>query len=229
MRNELLWVIFALFSLLGLWGAKKLFGVTGLYIWMALSIVAANVTVIVTITLFGLTATLGGIMYGSSFAVTDSLFELEGKRGAQKAVWIGFFVQICFTAIISITLLFAPHESDFAYPHLKALFQLLPRITLASLTAYLASQLYDVWIFEKIRKIWPGRRTLWVRNNLSTLSSQLIDTSLFCIIAFYGVFPISVVRDILLTTYLFKVIVALLDTPFVYLLTKRATPAYDTP
>lgn len=222
MNNELIWVIFALCSFCALWGARVLFGMLGLYVWMVLMLIAANIAVLVTVNLFGLTVTLGNIFYGSTFAATDSLCEMKGKRVARQAVWVGFYTQVCFTTIVASLLLFTPDENDFAHSHLSTLFRLLPRITLASLVAYLVSQLYDVWIFERIRIRLPGRRRLWIRNNISTISSQAIDTSVFCTIAFIGVFPTAVVGEIFLTTYLIKVLVALLDTPFVYLLTRSS-------
>lgn len=221
MRNELIWIIFALCSFFALYGARALFGILGLYVWIVLMIIVSNIAVVMTVSLFGFTVTLGNIFYGSTFAATDSLCELKGKRAARQAVWVGFYTQCCFTAIVFALLLFAPDENDFAYPHLSALFKFLPRITLASLTAYLISQLYDIWAFERIRALFPKRNRLWVRNNFSTISSQAIDSGIFCAIAFIGVFPIAVVGEIFLTTYIIKILVALLDTPFVYLLTRR--------
>jgi len=146
---------------------------------------------------------------------------LKGQREARRAVWIGFYVQISFTIMIAIAALFMAAESDFAHPHFRALFRILPRITLASMVAYLGSQFYDVWMFQKIRARFPERKFLWVRNTLSTLSSQLIDTLLFCAVAFFGVFSGAVLVEIFITTYLLKLIVALCDTPFIYLLTRE--------
>ena len=205
MANNLLWIGLCLFSFLGLWTMKRFFGIIGIYVWMALSIIVSNIMVLMTITLFGFVATLGNITYGSSFASTDVLMELRGKRAAHRAVWIGFCVQVCFTVFMTAMLFFRPAESDSAYPHMNALFRLLPRITIASLIAYLIAQSYDVWIFAKIRRRWSQRNMLWVRNNLSTLTSQCIDTVVFCSIAFIGVFDLSVVRQIFWTTYLIKV------------------------
>ena len=225
MPNEIIWIILVLFSFVALWGMKVFFKVHGLFVWMGFSVITANILVLLQVVLFGFTATLGNIQYGASFAVTDTLCELQGKRQAQKAVWVGFYIQLCFTVVISIALWFMPAAGDFAHPHLQQLFQILPRITIASLVAYIISQTYDVWAFKTIHKYFPARRMLWLRNNASTLSSQLLDTLIFCPIAFYKVLPLSIVVEIMVTTYLFKVIVAILDTPFVYLLTRRNSSA----
>ena len=96
----------------------------------------------------------------------------------------------------------------------------MPRIALGSLTAYLISQMVDVHLYQWIRKKLPEDKFLWVRNNGSTLVSQLVDTVIFVPIAFLGEWPIDVVISIFITSYLIKVIVAFLDTPFVYLIKK---------
>jgi uncharacterized integral membrane protein (TIGR00697 family) len=95
----------------------------------------------------------------------------------------------------------------------------MPRIALGSLVAYLVSQLHDVWAFQFWKEKTSGKH-LWIRNNLSTLVSQAIDSLIFCLIAFTGLFPADVWFEILLTTYLFKLIVAIFDTPFIYIAKK---------
>jgi len=92
----------------------------------------------------------------------------------------------------------------------------MPRIAFASLVAYVASQNHDVWAYHFWKRKTNGR-FLWLRNNASTMVSQLIDSVVFCVIAFWGAFPFAVFLQILATTYLFKWLVALFDTPFIYL------------
>ncbi|NBK23039.1 MAG: VUT family protein, partial [Spirochaetia bacterium] len=86
-----------------------------------------------------------------------------------------------------------------------------------SLIAYLISNLHDIWAFDYWKRKKPGRNTLWLRNNLSTFVSQLIDTLVFTLIAFLGVYPQSVLIQIIISTYVLKWVVAMLDTPFMYL------------
>jgi uncharacterized integral membrane protein (TIGR00697 family) len=73
-----------------------------------------------------------------------------------------------------------------------------------------------VWAFHAIRQR-TGGRLLWLRNNASTVVSQLLDSAIFCTIAFWGLFPVNVFWEIMLSTYVIKVAVAALDTPFIYL------------
>ncbi|MBN2795725.1 MAG: queuosine precursor transporter [Clostridia bacterium] len=216
MSNELLWFLFVLLQFGLLVGTYKLFGLTGLYVWIGFAIVAANIQVVKMVTLFGLTATLGNVMYGSIFLATDLINEKYGRKKAQKAVYIGFVVMIAFTVITQVALAFTPHPEDFAQDALSVVFSILPRLTLGSLTAYIVSQSLDVLIFDKIKGKFSSRSQLWIRNNGSTLVSQAIDTAIFTFIAFLGVFEVSIVWNIFWTAYVIKVITSLLDTPFVY-------------
>jgi uncharacterized integral membrane protein (TIGR00697 family) len=117
---------------------------------------------------------------------------------------------------MQLALLFQPAADDFAQPHLAALFGFMPRIALGSLAAYLVSQMHDIWIFHIIKERTGGKH-LWLRNNLSTMSSQLLDSLVFCSIAFLGLFPMNVWWEIVISTYVIKLAVAALDTPFMYL------------
>ena len=163
-----------------------------------------------------LTATLGNIVYATSFLVTDILSENYGKEEARKAVWVGFFAIVVMTLFMNIALLFTPDQSDFAQDSLSTIFSIMPRIAAGSLIAYLLSQRHDVWSYSFWRARFPEDRHIWIRNNLSTMVSQLIDSIVFVFIAFYGVFALSVLLDILLTTYILKWLVAVADTPFIY-------------
>ena len=220
MSNELLWVIMVVVNFLAAWLAKRFFGLIGLYLWMAVSLITANILVLVQVTLVGLTATLGNVTYNANFMVTDILCENQDARTARKAVWVGFFSLCAFTLLVNIGINFMPAPSDWALPHMQTLFTILPRIVGGSLLAYFISQLHDVWLFDKIKRLIPARRFLWIRNNVSTLISQLIDTLIFCFVALWGVIGREQFLQVLITTYMFKVVMALLDTPMVYLMTK---------
>ncbi|MCK9241031.1 queuosine precursor transporter [Desulfocurvus sp.] len=224
MPNEILWLGFALLDLSMVVVLHRFFGKAGLYGLIVFNLILCNVQVLKTVQLFGLTTTLGNVLYASVFLSTDMLGELYGKAEARRGVLLGFIVLVLATAYMQIALAFTPTPDDFAQPHLEAIFGVLPRIALASMAAYLVSQLHDVWAFH-FWKSRTGDAMLWLRNNASTLVSQLLDSSIFCFIAFWGVFPWPVLLEILITTYLFKTIVALLDTPFLYVARHLGTVA----
>jgi uncharacterized integral membrane protein (TIGR00697 family) len=218
--NELLWFGFALINFGFVVLIYQYFGKTGLFAWITLAIILANIQVTKNIELFGLTATLGNIMYGTIFLITDTINELFGVKEAKKAVLLGFAVMIVTLVIMQTALLFTPTDWDEGHNALAYTFGLLPRIAFGSVIAYLISQWFDVQFFDFLKR---KQNPLWVRNNASTLISQLIDTLIFVPIAFIGLYETNVIIEIALTTYLIKVVVAFLDTPFIYLM-KKITP-----
>ncbi len=220
MQNEILWLVEILANFLLIILAYRLFGKWGLIMWIPVSVIVANIQVIQTVKLFGLAATLGNVVYATSFLVTDILSENYGKKEAKKAVWIGFYSLISMTLLMNLTLYFIPLAGDdfavITHEATSTIFKLMPRIALASLTAYLLSQRHDVWAFHIWKRRFPKENQLWIRNNLSTMVSQLIDSLVFVLVAFYGVFETAVLFEIFITTYVLKWVVAAADTPFVY-------------
>lgn len=216
MINELLWIALLIINFGFVLLSYRLFGKTGLYVWTAVAVILANIQVMKTIQIFGLVTALGNVVYSSLFLVTDIMNENHSKKDAQKAVWIGFFVLISMTLIMQVTLHFIPDESDILSEHITAIFSFMPRIAFASIVAYVVSQLHDVWLFASLKKKF-GPQRLWLRNNVSTITSQLLDNTIFTLIAFIGTFSWGIILQIFVTSLLLKVVVAMFDTPFVYL------------
>ncbi len=216
MSNELLWFLFLVFDFSMALLAIYLFGKKALYIIIATNILVCNIQVIKIIPLFGLVATLGNILYGSIFLATDLLSELYGKEEARKGVWLGFFALIFMSISMQIALQFTPHDTDFSQDAMEVIFGFIPRISLASLVAYVISQNHDIWAFHFWKKV-TGGKYLWLRNNASTWVSQAIDSVIFVFLAFYGVLEVPVLISILITTYGIKIIVAIFDTPVLYI------------
>lgn len=97
MFNDVLWILFAVIHFIIVLLFYKGFGKTGLFVWIGFATVCANLQVVKTVELFGLTATLGNIMYGTVFFATDVLNEKYGPREARKAVWLGFSTLLALT------------------------------------------------------------------------------------------------------------------------------------
>ena len=214
MTNSYIWLVLLLVNYFMVIVAFRYFRNYGLFVWVALASVLANIQVIKTIELFGLVTTLGNIVYGTSFLATDILSECYSEKEARKAVMIGIFSIIATTIIMQICLLFQPHSSDIAHDALNTIFSIMPRITLASITAYFVSQNFDVWFFNYLKIRFP--KYLWLRNNASTMLSQFIDNVIFTILAFWGVFELEVIWQIFVTSYAMKWVLALCDTPVIY-------------
>jgi len=156
------------------------------------------------------------LCYPITFAVTDIVSEVYGKRTAQKMVWTGFFTSLILV-IYSQIAVFYPPASIFANNEaFVKVFGSTPRIVLASILAYIISQTHDVWAFHFWKKVTRGSH-LWLRNNLSTMVSQFIDTLTFITVAFAGTIPGNVLVQMIFSQYVVKLIMALIDTPFVYL------------
>lgn len=221
MPNEVLFFAAVLFYLGCVLVLYKLFGKNGLYIFSVFGTLLGNIAVCKNIDLFGFSATAGNVLYASTFLITDILSEKYGKKDATKAVAYSFSVMLIWLMGTQLVLWFTPNENDYINESLKVVFGLAPRITAASLIGYICSQNLDVFLYHFIwKKTGDGKKGLWIRNNGSTLTSQLIDTVIFTTLAFWGVYPTNVFLSILITTYVFKALVAVLDTPFIYLARK---------
>jgi len=223
MLNEVLGFILMLVCFSGITLAFKLFGKAGLYAWMAIAIVIANIQVTKIIEVFGLVTAMGNVIYGSTFLATDILTERYGVKCARRAVLVGFFAMVFATLIIQLTILFEPHESDTVSKAMAQVFQFMPSAMVASLTAYIVSQTHDIWAFEFWRKRTKGR-FLWLRNNASTMVSQFIDNVTFTLLFFVVFNPEFLntlgwkgIFEIFITSYAMKFVVAVFDTPFMYL------------
>jgi len=215
--NEALFFITIIVNFAGVIFAYKFFGKMGVFAWIALATIVANVEVLKCVDIFGMALTLGNVTYGSIFLATDILNEKYGVEEAQKSVYLGFFALLMFTIITQIDLHYISNEADFAGEAMKTLFTITPRICFASMSAYFVSNMMDVYLYKFIRNILPSDKFLWVRNNGATCLSQLFDTAMFTYIGFAGVFSKEVVFQLFITTYLIKILIAILDTPFLYL------------
>lgn len=212
--NELLFFITLLicFSMTLLF--YKLFKKEGLLVWIAIATVIANIQTVKLVDLFGIEAALGTILYGSTFLATDILNEKYGKESAFKALKIGFISMVAMTILMTLSLTYIPSESDIAHESLKLIFTLNIRITIASLVGFACSQLVDTNLYNFLKN---KTRKLWIRNNLSTIVSQIIDTCLFVTISYLGIVAFPTLFNIAISMYIFKFIIAILDTPFMYL------------
>lgn len=197
---------------------NKLIVLNGFFV---MSLLVSNVTASKIISIGNLIVPAAVVAYAITFLCTDVIGELYGKEEANKTVRLGFILQLFSIGLlyVAIKLPPAPFMMEYNEVFQQVLGQSL-RVVIASLIAYTISQFNDVYIFHKLKDI-HGSKHKWLRNNLSTITSQLIDTSIFITIAFYGVVPN--LWALILGQFTIKVVLALLDTPFFYLLTKKSS------
>lgn len=225
MSNELVLLLSLAVIYAGTLFFYRQLGSAGLYAWTAIATITANIEVLILVDAFGMEQTLGNILFASTFLVTDLLSELEGKEAANKAVKIGIFTSIAMILISQSWFLYTPNANDWVFDSVATIFSNTPRLMLAGVVTYALVQVFDVWfyhfIWAKTTAKWgDSHKGLWLRNNGSTLVSQLINAIVFNLGAFYGVYDLSTLGYIIVATYVVFVVTSLLDTPVVYLARK---------
>ncbi len=170
--------------------------------------------------ILGMETSIGVILYSGIYFATDLLSEKYSKREAQRAVLLGFVASVITIVVIYISLLFLPSPQHLEFSEdihhaIATLFGFTPLFVFGSLLAYLISQSFDVWIFHLIKQKTRGKH-LWLRNNASTLSSQALDTVLYGFVVWAPVVGLWVALKLAAAKYIFKVIIALIDTIFIY-------------
>ncbi|QHW37227.1 queuosine precursor transporter [Staphylococcus ursi] len=194
----------------------RLFGKSGLYAWVAIGTIIANIQVLKTVDIFTISATLGNVMFASIYLATDILNDIYGRKVAKKAVWLGFSSTFIMIIVMQVSLAFQPSQVDMAQDAMKVIFDVVPRIAFASIIAYIIGQHIDVLVFNMIKKVFRSDRTFFIRAYGSTTLSSIVDTALFVLIAFYGSLPNGVVLEIFISTYLLKLLTTVLNVPFGY-------------
>ncbi|AKS67126.1 membrane protein [Staphylococcus schleiferi] len=216
MYNEWLGLVAFLVTFILMVLMFRLFGKAGLYAWVAIGTIIANIQVLKTVDIFMISATLGNIMFASIYLATDVLNDIYGRKVAKRAVWLGFSSTLVMIIVMQISLAFQPSDADMAQNALKSIFDVVPRIAFASIIAYIIGQHIDVFVFNVIKRIFKSDRTFFIRAYGSTTLSSIFDTALFVFIAFYGSLPNPVIFEIFITTYLLKLLSTILNVPFGY-------------
>ena len=194
---------------------EKIFKKEGLYAWISVALVTANILVAKNIDILGLQATLGNILFASTFLATDILSEKYGTKESRKAVNIGIVSVILFTVATQFSLLFKPNELDMVNNNMKNIFAFNLRISASSIVMCYLSNMLDIVLFEKIKKKIPNK--LWIRNNVATIISNCLENYLFTTFAFIGIYDLKTILSIATTTTILEIIIAICDTPFLYL------------
>lgn len=194
---------------------EKIFKKEGLYVWAAIALIMANILECKTAGLFnGFTATCGNVLFASVFLATDIMNEKYGAKYSKKAIKLAVFAMVTFTIIMQIGLLFKPDATDMAHDAMKTLFGLNLRITISSVLLFYISNNLDIFLFEKIKKKLPDK--LWVRNNVATIVSNVLENYFFIFFAFVGLYDIPTMLNIATTISAVEIVIALCDTPFLY-------------
>src|SRR3989338_7108211 len=157
----------------------------------------------------------GTLLFPLSYIFADILTEVYGFTRARRVIWLGFFCAFILSALLYIVGAL-PAASDWgnqsAY---DAILGQAPRIVFASLIAYLCGEFINSFILAKM-KIWTAGKWLWTRTVGSTVVGELVDSTLFIVIAFAGVLPNSLLVTLIISNYVFKTAIEILFTPVTY-------------
>ena len=221
-NQELLWICTLFLDLGSTVLLYRLFGKAGLQVAIATAIILANLQGPKLTEIFGFQTSLGVIFYSSIFFATDVLSENYGRDEANKAVRMGFAVSLIVLMMMSLALLYQPSSrpeaaefSSNIHNAFQTIVSFTPRFIAGSLLAYVISQSFDVWIFHRIKQV-TGERWLWLRNNLSTMSSQIVDTVIYSLVAWWGILSLGEALMLGAVKYGFKIVIAAIDTVFLY-------------
>jgi len=224
MTQETLWLMVVLYDLALTVFLYRFYGKQGLYAAVILGIILGNLQggKVTEFILFGTSfnVSMGAILYSGIFFATDILNEKFGKEEASKAVMLGFVTNVAVMITLVVSTYFMPSSiagsSGEVHSAIATLANYSPIFVIGSLIAYLVSQRFDVWFFHYLKQKTAGKK-LWLRNNLSTIASQLIDSFIYQFtwviavgLSFYEALGLALAK------YIFKVFIALIDTIFIY-------------
>ncbi len=221
--QELLWLTIVCLDLVLTLLLFRIFGKMGLYSVIVLNILLCNLLGPKITTVFGISTSMGVILYSGIYFATDLLGERYGKREANRAVLMGFSASVIAVIMGLLSLEFLPTNvrpdqqewSENVHGALSVLFGVTPRFVFGSLLAYLISQTHDVWMFHMLKRRTKGKH-LWLRNNLSTMTSQALDTVVYGLVVWWAIFDLATAMQLAVGKYFIKVIIAAVDTPFIY-------------
>lgn len=172
--------------------------------------------------IYAMSIPVGLIAYPVTFLATDMISELFGRKKAQSVVWIGFFLNIYMLLLMTIANWYPnTYGVSGGLELFDGVYEFMVANTLSSMVAYLIAQSVDVRLFHYLKKVTKGKY-LWIRNNGSTMFSQLVDSTAILGILYYSgnlgenVTTIGALIILIFNSYLFKFFFALFDTPIIY-------------
>lgn len=165
-------------------------------------------------TIGGVAMTAGILTYPITFMVTDVANEVWGKSVAKRFVGIGIVTQLFMALMFKAGIWLPPASVWGDQVAFQTVLGSVPRMVIAGIAAFSVSQTWDVWVFHLIKE--KSKLGLWFRNNLSTITSQVLDSAIFLVVAFWGVVPAKELWVMFVAYIAVKAVIALLDTPFTY-------------
>lgn len=164
--------------------------------------------------------TAGILVFPISYIFGDVLTEVYGFNRARRVIYVGFLANLFMALVLWVAIQLPPASGWNLQEEFAAVHRLIPRIVIASLVAYVAGELVNSLIMSKL-KIRTGGRHLWLRTISSTIAGQFVDTAIFVLIAFGGVFGVNLLVVATISAWIFKVLYEAAATPLTYLVVRR--------
>lgn len=199
--------------------ANRFFGKYGLLAWIPVASILANIMTAKTVNIFGLSSTMGTVLFASTFLATDILTENYDVRLAKKGVFMGMFGTLFYIVSSQIAIRYIPSAFDYAHDSMVTIFSLSLRISVSSVIMYFVANMVDVYLYNKLRVKMNGKH-MWLRNNVSTILCNCLENFFFMFMAFIGTFDLKTVVIMALSTSVIEIIAGICDTPFLYMATK---------
>ncbi|QTA38199.1 queuosine precursor transporter [Thermosipho ferrireducens] len=197
--------------------SEKLITLSGLFVSV---IVVSNIIAGKLINIGPFVITLSVLIYPLSFALSTIIFEIFGERIAKKVIYTGFLASLILAIVSYITILYPPSpifENNDAY---LTVFNATPRIILASFLAYYFAQIVNLWAFSFSKTVFRTEN-IYFRNIISMFLTQFVDSLIFVLVSFYGVYEWKEVVNMILSQYIIKLIFSALNSPIISLSVKR--------
>ncbi len=222
LNGETLSIISFIIGVLVMLFMFRVFGLVGLYVYSSAATITANIQVLKLMTFSSMAepVALGTAVFSTIFLCNDIITEHYGSEAAKKNIWLSFVTQILVTITMVVAIGFNPPNGDKAHDAISLLFLPAPRLLIASLVAFVVSQLFNINIFQALSKICK-EKMLWLRSNAALMISELVDNIIFSSLAWVILSPTPVsmttlIYTYIIGTYILRVIFAIFSTPIIY-------------
>lgn len=186
-------------------------------------LVISNISAIKPLSLPGLPFILmdgGNLLFPISYIFGDVLVEVYGYARARRVIWLGFAMNIFAAAAFSLVVALPAAPGWELQDAFASILSQTPRVVLGSMAAFWCGSFLNAWIMAKMKILTRGRR-LWLRTITSTIGGEAVDSLLFTAIAFAGVWPSSLIGQVILWNFILKTGYEIIATPFTYWIIKR--------
>lgn len=217
--NNLLLVLSIVLCFSLLLVVKRVFGKEGIIAWMGVVSILAEIGVCKSVNVLGMSATLGNVLFASNFLATDILTECYGEKYAKKGVWVSIISILGFLLASQVMIAFEPNELDIAQQSMETLLGLVPRICISSVVMFAIANFADIKLYSYLKNKM-GDKKMWLRNNICTIVCNGAENFIFTALVFGGTYTLPVILEIGAITTIIELVIALCDTPFLYIAKK---------